>query len=343
VSINQPKAASTSPSSFYLKKANDTQTAWEVCLKSEAPQQSGTPEKSSRLAEAAVGFDEPVASLKAADGQLRFEWATPEHISFAEQLRNCVLNIRSGQLDHRLQLRPTQETYRFVTDLTERNQLFELENHALPEGMQFQVSKVNMSGVNFELEPTDGAIRPGDTLRIKLLDWDGQAELQFTFSVTKSKAVVRFTPRHKLGARWYPFTSGDVRGSINDLSDALADARATHSAANSAVNSLPAQIRSAEASYTREDHARSLGIINDLRGRLRKAQGALRRTSRSIPELETKIPYLESLADVGRRIHQKGSLEFRVYVPLDDGELDLLKTGLEDPPQVQQTEGEGYE
>jgi hypothetical protein len=338
VSLNQPKAFLASSTSFQIRPAKSSQQTWHAHLNSEPKYNPTANEKASQLDDTAVGFDEIVATLEAINGQLKFKWANPKRASMAEHLRNCVLHLRADQLEHRIPLRPTQTTYRFVTDLTERNMQFEIDNHALPKGLVFQVGTINLPGANHEIEPTDGVIQPNETLRIKLLDWEGQAELQFKLAITKSTAVIRFTPRHKLGSRWYPFTSKDVNESLDDLNQALSDARATHSAANSAVSSLRGRISSAEASYSRKDHARSLARINALRREFRSAQGALRRTSRSIPEFETKIPYLESLANVGRRIHQVGSIEFRVFVPLDDGELVLFETGQEDPPQLSEAE-----
>jgi hypothetical protein len=346
VAINQPKvkvkAAATTE--FYATKEEEGKThKWAIRLRAATKPSSETPAPNQASAEisqldaASMGFHEAVAQLYVEEGQLRFGWLRPEHTSLAEQLRNCVLQLRAAQLQHDLQLRPVQETYKFGLDLSKRNQLFTVEDEHLPasDGMIFQVHDLQLAGVKFELDPVEGVVREGGMLRVKLENDTGPTELQFNFSVTSKRATIRFTPRYRLGSRWYYFTGDDVHGSLEDLRAALDDSHASMNAAESAARSLPGRIDAARARLKADDinYARVQGEILQMSRQLRAARGAVRRASNAIPEIEAKIPQLERFVALGRQLHQKGQIKFRIFVPLEEGELELLKTGDKLPPE----------
>ena len=100
------------------------------------------------------------------------------------------------------------------------------------------------------------------------------------------------------------------------------------------MNSLPGQLRSIEARLRPDsrDYAQLQSQRITLLRQLNSAKGASRRLSKSLPEMEAKLPQLNSLVALGKQIHMQGRLEFRAFLPLGEGELVLLKTGDEAPP-----------
>lgn len=344
IEVDEPRSKQFEYTRFYVERPDPVVAAWEIKLKAEppkaVPEDPGNPKKveaeKSQFDGAKEGFDETIASLILDDTGLKFRWGQTKHATLVEQLRNCVLVLSSGSHSRRLQLRPQRLTYKFVFDLSKSNHVFDVADEHLPhaEGICFEVSNIQIPSLSVDLDPADGIIKKSETLRLKTREDGIPVEFQFTLSVTTSKATVRFVPRHQLGRRWYPFTGEKVYGSIGDLQNALADGRGRLSAAQSAISSLPGQISSIESRIRADspDYAQLASQRSLMVKQLNAARGTARRLSKSLPEIEAKIPQLASVAALGKQVHMKGRLEFRAYIPLEHGELVLLKTGTEDPP-----------
>lgn len=344
VSLDEPYVKQHTYARFYAQRPDKAVAIWEIRLKAEptpAPPVDAKARKKdaaekSQLDGATEGFDEVIASLHLDSSGLKFRWGKTNRATLVEQLRNCALVLTSEGLSHRIQLRSPLVAYKFMFDLSDTSQVYEIVEEHLPQAdaIRFEISNVQLPGISFELDPADGTIGKGDTLRIKSLDGSIPVEFQFQLSVTTSKATVRFVPRHQLGRRWYPFTGDQVHGAIEDMQRALADGRSRHRQAESAMNSLPGQLRSIEARLHPDsrDYAQLQSQRITLQRQLNSARGASRRLSKSLPEMEAKLPQLNSLVALGKQIHMQGRLEFRAFLPLGEGELVLLKTGAEAPP-----------
>lgn len=348
ISVDEPYLKQHAYASFYARRPDEAVAVWEIRLKAEptiappldAEAKGKDAAERSQLDGSAEGFDEVIASLQLDSSGLKFRWSQTKRATLVEQLRNCALVLTSDSLSHRIQLRPQLLTYKFMFDLSKSNHIFEVSEEHLPQAdaIRFEISNVQLPGLAFELEPANGIIGKGDTLRIKTLDGGIPVEFQFVLSVTASKATVKFVPRHQLGRRWYPFTGGQVHGAIDDLQRALTDGRDRFRAAQSAMSSLPGQLSSIESRLRADspDYARIQSQRTSLMRQLNSARGTARRLSKSIPEMESKLPQLNSLVALGKRIHMQGRLDFRAYVPLGEGELVLLKTGTEEPPSKEE-------
>jgi hypothetical protein len=344
ISVDEPYIKQHAYANFYVRRPDQAVGVWEIRMKAEpktthpvdAEAKAKAAEEGSQLDGSTVGFDEVIASLTLDSSGLNFRWGQTKRATLAEQLRNCALVLSSESLSHRIQLRPQRLAYKFMFDLSKSNHVFEVADEHLPhaDAIRLQIANVQLPGLSFEIEPANGIVEKGDTLRIKTLDGGIPVEFQFLLSVTKSKATVRFVPRHQLGRRWYPFTGEQVHGAIGDLQDALADGRGRLSAARSATSSLPGQLSSLTSRLRADspDYARIQSQRATIMKQLNAARGTERRLSKSLPEIESKIPQLNSLAALGKRIHMQGRLDFRAYIPLAEGELVLLKTGTEEPP-----------
>lgn len=214
ISIDQPKYMLASAASFFVD-TQDSQAAheWRIHLKlaSNSSTQDSNKE-ASQLNVSTVGFEEPIATITMEENQLRFRWGQPKYIGYAEHLRNCTLVLRAGGVVHRTQLRPTQKTNRFVMDLTQRNISFDIDGEYLPaaESIHLHVTAVKSAGVDFELDPENGIIERGETLRVKLLGWDNPVELQFKLIATKLKTAVIFSPRYEFDKKLKPLTKDDL-------------------------------------------------------------------------------------------------------------------------------------
>lgn len=347
ISVNQPTSREGSLSRFHIERAESKESAWKVHLTSTPPESGNADDKSSALDALSKGFTEPVAMITHDDEQLVFRWSNPKHANLAEQLRNCKLRLQADGAIHQMQLRTSKTIYKFIFDLSNRNVAFQIDDEHLPapDTMHFQVSNVQLPGVEVTIDPESGLVKRGEILRLKLGGAGTPVELQFKFTTSDSRATVKFTPRYRLGSRWYYFTGGDVHGAIDDLHAAIDDGRARLASAESAASSLPGQISSAQAAVSadRQDYAVAKARLAQLRRALNSAHGTIRRMSNSLPEMSSKIPQLEQLVALGQKLHMQGSLEFRVYIPLEDGELELLKTGQENAPREEEKNKEDKE
>lgn len=343
VSLDEPYIKQHTYARFYAQRPDKAVAVWEIRLKAEptpAPlvdakaREKDAAEKS-QLDGATEGFDEVIASLHLDSSGLKFRWGKTNRATLVEQLRNCALVLTSEGLSHRIQLRSPLIAYKFMFDLSDSSQVYEIVEEHLPnaDAIRFEISNVQLPGPSFELDPADGIIGKGETLRIKTLNGSIPVEFQFQLSVTATKATVRFVPRHQLGRRWYPFTGGQVHSAIDDMQRALADGRGRYSQAESALRSLPSQLSAIEARLRPDsrDYAQLQSQRITLLRQLNSARGASRRLSKSLPEMEAKLPQLNSLVALGKQIHMQGRLEFRAFLPLEEGQLVLLKTGLEAP------------
>ena len=324
--LSQPLVPKHDGVKFYLDERNkqDAETVWPIHVKAEQVKDKEGSEVSA-LDAIASGFDETVGSIYSEDGVLKFRWGTPAHGIIAEQLRNTILILTSGDESHRIQMRANKKIDRFVSDLSERNRQFPIDGESLPssDAMKLKVENIALNGVNFELQPSDGIVEHKGTLRIKLLDWDGDAELLFAFTGSSEKPILRVSARYKIGRKRKPLTPDDVVDAIGDMNEALASGRAKLRSAESAASSLPGQISRVMSSRQASDAAIRMEA-NRLTRRLNSARGTIRRMQNSLPEIRSNLRKVEALKQIAARFHQQGGLDFSVYVPCDDGDLMLL-------------------
>lgn len=326
LAIAQPTLTRFAGTEFYLREDADERQlkVWQIRLKKEAEQSEG-----SALNQLVSGFDKLVATICFDEGYLKFAWEVIEERQFAEQLRNCILLCTAGSERSRIQLRPVIDVGQFITDLSERNVLYELDELALPasEALQLRVRNVNLPATDFEVNPNEGLAGFGDEVEIKLTGWQGDASLRFALAGSEAKPVVRFTPRYKIGTkRNAPLTSQDVRDAIEKTRDSLVELRASLSDAQSAERALPNRIDAALGRMNAANAAAVKAEVGNMQRQLRRARGTIRRATRAIPDMEGTIAGLEQLANVARRFDQHGTIEFEVVVPCNDGEVVLLST-----------------
>ncbi len=346
ITLAQPTIAKFPGAEFYVREEIDGQElkAWEIRLKSaptkdtkadeEKSEVKGDAPAGSALDKLASEFDVLVALICFEESYLKFQWEVVEDRRFADQLRNCILLLKAGNETAKIQLRPTKDVGAFVTNLTERNHLYDLAEIAVPsaEALQLRVHDVNLAGVDFEVDPASATASFGDTVEIKLLGWQGDASLRFSLVGKKESPTVRFTPRYKIGGkRNAPLTSQDVRSSIENVQNALADGRGRLAFAERQVDSLPGAISSVWARDDGSNTAKVKAEASRLERQLQSAEGTIKRMARSIPDMEATIAGLEALASLARRFDQQGSIEFEVIVPCNDEELVLLSTSSGSP------------
>lgn len=342
ISIDQPMVRKFPEIEFYVKQTagNSKKRNWEIRLKAtptketkkpgeEVSETKGQAPEGSKLDVLAKDFDMLVALIIFEQDYLQLQWQKVKDRQLAEQLRNCVLLLTSGQEKATVQLRPGKNIGDFVTDLTERNHLYELDDSAVAsaDAMELRIKSVKLPGTDYQLDPVEAKVGFGDSIEVKLLGWQGDASLRFSLVGKKENPAVRFTPRYKIGTKKNaPLTSGDVRGSIEKMHDALADGRARLAYAQRQVRTLPGDIRSVLSKDDGSNTARVRAAAGQLERQLRSAEGTINRMERSIPDMEATIAGLEALASLARQFDQQGSIEFDVIVPCQSEELVLLTT-----------------
>lgn len=293
--------------------------------------------EASRLGRAKGGENEEIGRFYIENNTLKFAWGKPKQFVHAEQLRNTRLALISDIANHSVQLRQTKVEFRFLFDLSQRRTLFELEGDHLPprDLIRLEIKNPQLQGIAYEMEPANGLVAEGDTLILRLQNDSVPIEFQFKLIATDSKISVRFTPRYKLDRRWQYFTGNDVYDALGDLQDSLANGRAELAAAESAASSLPGQIRSASGAIRGDDpnRAAKVAAVNRMQRALRSANSTINRWSKNLPEIEAKIPVVQNLLALGKRLDLKGEVEFSVFVPLQDGRLVLMRSGDEAPPR----------
>lgn len=337
--IDQPQSAGKTLPEFRIQEAlpeDEDGRVWQVRMSPPNPNAEESAEASD-LGRARGGDNEEIGRFYIENDTLRFAWGEPKQFVLAEQLRNTRLALTTDAADHSVQLRKTKVEYRCLFDLSQRRTLFELESEHLPpsELIRLEISNPQLQGLTYEMEPADGFISEGDTAVLRLPTDSVPIEFQIKLIATDSKISVRLTPRYKMGRRWEYFTGDDVYDALGDLQDSLANGRDELAAAERAASSLPGQIRSAAASIRDDDpyRAAKVAAVTRMERALRAANSTVRRWSKNLPEIEAKIPVIQELLSLGKRLDLQGEIEFAVTVPLQGGQLVLMRSGDETPPR----------
>jgi len=301
--------------------------SWEIRLRS-APKEE-TDEKSV-LDDVGSGLNELVGKIHVEDSRLKFVWASSEHMSLADQLRNCVLCFEDASKSHRMALRSCTLIEPILIDFTEATRVIKLEQESLPpiDSLFLGITSLEHFSVSVEQQPTDGIIEVNDTLKIRLTDWPKPAEFRVRFSGSRKKLSVVISAHYRLGSKWQRMTVEEVDGGLQGVEKALARSRHDLREAQSAVSRLPSQINSL-ASQLRNDSGNAARIQSQLltaRRQLSKAKGMGRRATKQIPKLEADILLLKSLASLGNRLHQRARIQFRIVVKMEKDNIDLLRT-----------------
>jgi len=268
-------------------------------------------------------------------------WATPEHMSLAEQLRNCVLCFENAPQSHRMAFRKCTLVKPILIDFTNASHVIKLEQESLPprDALVLEITSLENFSVSYEQHPVDGIISFGDTLRIILLDWAKPAELRVKFGGSRKNPSAIISAYYNLeaitrdgktrGGKWRRMTIKQLDGGIAGAERALFRSRGDLQAGQAARGRLPSQIDSLGRelnSSNNESYARIQGQLLTAKRQLAKANGMVRRASRLIPELEAKMPLLKQLTVVGNRLHQKARIQLRIYVRMEKENMDLLRT-----------------
>lgn len=333
IAIDQPAAMNVDGIRFEVN-SDPTQTtgsAWEVRLKSIA--QLNDEDEQSSLDVVAVGLDEVVARVFVENGELKFVWANPRHSQLADQLRNCVLCLQHAGQTHRVQMRPYESVSPVVLDFEKSVVNISLDGDTLPPPdatfLEVQASQALLA--NASIEPETGTVPCNKVLKIKLLqDKNKQVEIQIMLRNRETGYSVIIGPRFRIGTSLQPFTTDRVNDGLRGLVSALERHRAELANARQMRNSLSGEISSVQARISSSQDDREIfQLRNQLRGlqsRRNREDAKIKRKERSIPETESDIEIMKSLAEVGNRLRGYAELKIRVGVRTSNGEFDLLRT-----------------
>ncbi|TWT35596.1 hypothetical protein KOR34_04890 [Posidoniimonas corsicana] len=333
--IYSPSHGGQSASTFDVMKIKDRPSGSVWGIRFGTQDIPGTPDRRSALASHAKTTGPVIAGLRVRDGRLEFAWGKGDAAAAGGQLRNCAIHVSAGKLEGRVGLSESGTIDALTLDLEQPIPPIQVHHFPLPPEptLRCELVAALFAGVATEVDPPSQQIGCGETLTLKIVDWQdgewvGDLEVRVRFNASRDgrSAELEVQPRFRMGRGWKPLEAEEIESLARRSEIDLRKARAELNSARSEISSLPGRIASLRAAATRNSGSNP-GAVRELssaQSALKRANSRAGRLSRSIPKIEEGIAHLRQLESIRRSLHQKARLQFRVFVQLVDGELSLL-------------------
>lgn len=320
VKIDQPKIRTVKRASFYAEPIHDNGEEFvELRLKAES------------TSELVRAFEEPVAKIYVKEGDLVFEWLEPKFAAVADRLRNCVLQLEHPSGTKRIALRETKLVDCHKINLQEVKSVIPITGDYLPtkEAMHLQVTGANFGGRSCTLRPESGCVECNRDVELIVEGTPLPVKFEVRLTSNENGPCVSVVPRFELSNRWRSYSAERVTDAISGLEKSIVDneraiARAKRDLPNvqSRLGNVRSQLPHAPANRAAILHGQAQSLDNQVNS----LQSKIRRLSDQIPESRRMAGDMHKLVAVGNELHLKAEIGFRIYVPTESGEYDLLRS-----------------
>ena len=249
----------------------------------------------------------PVAAVRRRQDDLQFRWAAGAGKVSADQLRNCILHLRSGSSSSMLRLRKPAEVPALPVDLSKEKSVTTIPCEFLPdpESLFVEVLDLEARGVAIDVRPVRFAVRSvaaresaaGEPTTIYIGDAKGDSSskpLALRLScVVRGLGSIRLemAPMYRVNDAWAPLNTGKLAGTLSEL--------------NSKADSLKRRVEKLDADRYKKEFA-------DAKKQLEDAEAA--------------IAELEKLRAVYVKVNDVGRLHYRLIHRVGDQEVLLTTT-----------------
>jgi hypothetical protein len=281
-------------------------------------------------------FSQPLARVFAKSNRLVLDWNSNNITKFNGQLANAILELSSAGHSHSIRLRKLVTKSAIELDLTESQLRIPLEllNCPLRKSLALVVNDVASSGYNsitptFQVEPTSRRGMLGERIVLSRADEAG-TEIHLALADRPMGPELRIRAAYKIdGERGQPFVAAKINSLYERMQKSMQDANLRMADARSAIPSIQQQIRGVSARQARDapEQLQKELELRSLKSALKRAQGTMRRYSRSLPKLESSISSMQSVIEVGKSLHKNVQLHVAVIAISGDRSIDLVRFG----------------
>ena len=280
--------------------------------------------------------NKPVARLFARANRLQFEWIREGATPHNSQLANTMIDLFTQTDRHSIRLRKAVDKQAIALNLaaTHTSVPLDLANLPLLESLAFFVKAVEFTGYDppapgFQAEPKARHAKVGERVVLSRAGSIGTS-LYIDLVDRSSGPELRIRAGYRLpGERMRPLVAQKVKTAYDRMQRTIREGTARMSEAESACPALERQIQSVASrpvDSAPEQVQKDLEL-RALKAQLRRAQGTVRRYSRSLPKLEASIKSMDEVVEVGKKLHN--NVRFHIAVVAVDGKrsLELVRFG----------------
>jgi len=294
----------------------------------------GTSQPRSILGAGGQATDLPVATVFADKGNLWLRWNADYGSKYAERLRNSILMISDGRHKHATRLRQLVKQQAIAVNLDQETTRIPVEASTLPpeEMLEMEIGQLHGFGGSWTIDPPARSVPVGESARIKYAAQ--KIELELELRSGDGTAEIVMTPVYYSGDRKQPFTGPEVKESLRRIEGVVADKQARRAELQNRIARIPGEIAGLQQYLNGASAAAAALRIRKLQSAMKSARRGVEVIDRSIPRMEEAAKELLALAEVGRQVHDKTSIDVRVVARSPAGSLDLFVASAGQPSSV---------
>jgi hypothetical protein len=317
--------AAASPYRFELRPAANGE--WQVFL--------ALPEPANALGPSKL-LDLPVAFFNLQYNELSFRWNPTNITRYNPQLANALMTIEDAGTTKTVSLREPDRLPAIQLDLTKAASRIPLSFDPAPEPdtLRIRIDGTDCPEPNLVCSTNDHVTSAGGSLLFNRDDAIS-TQLEVRLLTVADRTEIRLAAFYKdSNGRRFALVDKDVAAEISAKEKLLQNAEDALADAQSAIPSLESQLSAERASQpqTSQERVQVFARIKLLEGELGKAQGTVRRYSRSVPELRARLDSLKAVAEEESKLADKVRLHASLLATKDGHDLELLTFGeLSDP------------
>lgn len=273
----------------------------------------------------------PDAEFLLRDGELSFRWLQPSSAG-REQLRNCILEIKTPEREHQVALRVPLVVKPHPITLVERREKVPLEiSHWPADDLLFLDLSVEGFTSEPTIEPDEPRVSGKQRGTIQLPGWD-RAEITFGLSPITSEHVVLLENLFYLNRREVDLTFDRVRKSLANLSEGLARDYEALANAQARIVAIGNQARALEIDLSASAlPAQTRALLraqrmHALQQEATKANLTVSRLQQDIPRTEATIADMRQLLLIMEDWTRGTTIQWRVGAKTSRGEITLVTT-----------------
>jgi hypothetical protein len=317
--------AAISPYSFVIKPSKEGE--WNIYLVSSQPADALT---SIKL------FESPLAVVTRKAMELEFRW-NPDNITrYSSQLSNALMEINQGGTTHTISFREPARIAAIPLDLSKPGRRVAIALDPVPDLETLSVRLDSVDGPEPKLSAPSGSVAApfGEKLLLERGDAIG-TQLELKMTCVREAPELRINAYYKnADGKRVAFVGKDVTTERNSKRKLLEEAEESFSAAKAAIPQIEGQLDSERHRVAQDiqEQTEIVIAIKKYQSQLRKAESAVRRYSRSGPQVKESLERLEAVAQEGTALHNNVYLNLSIIAEKDGRQLELLTFGGSNAP-----------
>ncbi len=265
-----------------------------------------------------------IGGLSFAENALSFYWTDVARQLPSGQFRNCILTLDAGGYQVDAPLRKTVRVPPLKLELlnTVDRLAMTLTDQPDDAAVYFQILDATVIQPEHAFEPADARVQLGERLTINL----PQTEVRLRAYVRDDELTIETIGRYKIAGKEYPLTVERVNKQLKTFQQQLTEngnellARQRQAVAFTARLANMGSFRVADSTARKKLEAELIKVRNLAAKNARRIESL----SESIPFLRASVQQLPAIVNLGNALQTSSKLHYRVFVALDNREVDLV-------------------